>query len=262
MDFSPTQYRAVVEALTSGLDDLTAELDKVASAANYPASQWYVPKPIAEAVLRLGSEILRIGIWIRDKIKELLEGVAAPVFFYDDARHWQRIRGLVTAVVGDLRPETLTVSYSWHGEAADAYARQINPQTDAAARVATTMDKLATSLNQSAAAGLAFYLALGLILIKCIMATSAAIASMVTVVFSWIGVAIVIEELAVNVTLIFGILGGLTVFLTNQLGQINTLQGELVDMSTFPHGQWPNATTARFTDAAVSDGDADWSLDK
>jgi hypothetical protein len=38
------------------------------------------------------------------------------------------------------------------------------------------------------------------------------------------------------------------------------LHGEAIDASTFPAGHWPNATPAQFSDATVTDGDADWSL--
>jgi hypothetical protein len=36
--------------------------------------------------------------------------------------------------------------------------------------------------------------------------------------------------------------------------------GEARDASAFPNGQWPRSRTEWFSDATVTDGDADWSV--
>jgi hypothetical protein len=40
------------------------------------------------------------------------------------------------------------------------------------------------------------------------------------------------------------------------------VKGELVDGSVFPGGRWLDATTGNYTDATVTDGDADWSFER
>jgi hypothetical protein len=39
-----------------------------------------------------------------------------------------------------------------------------------------------------------------------------------------------------------------------------TLHGETVDSKTFPDGHWPDPAPGQYSDATVTDGDADWSI--
>jgi hypothetical protein len=39
-----------------------------------------------------------------------------------------------------------------------------------------------------------------------------------------------------------------------------TKHGDAVDPSAFPEGTWLKANTHQYSDATVTDGDADWSL--
>jgi hypothetical protein len=55
-------------------------------------------------------------------------------------------------------------------------------------------------------------------------------------------------------------MAALTALLGAQASQMTVLHGEAVDGGVFPHGHWPDATTTNFSDATVTDGDADWSL--
>jgi hypothetical protein len=38
------------------------------------------------------------------------------------------------------------------------------------------------------------------------------------------------------------------------------LHGQAVDVTDFPGGHWPASNTSNYSDATVTDGDADWSL--
>jgi hypothetical protein len=79
-------------------------------------------------------------------------------------------------------------------------------------------------------------------------------------VFSWAGAAIIVEEAGVNSALIWAAIGSLTAALATQAPQLISLHGEAIDNSFFPGGHWPDPVTSAFSDATVTDGDADWSL--
>ncbi|SDY98506.1 hypothetical protein SAMN05444365_104437 [Micromonospora pattaloongensis] len=262
MAFSVAQYEATIDKLTAGMADLSAKLQEVGPTVQKATSHWYVTQSVADDLVWVGNKILELGSWVLDKLAELLKGAAAPVTFFFTARDWEDVRGLATGVSGQLKPELLGVGRVWHGSAADAYVKQIKPQSDAAARVGTLADKTAVALYTCAATGLAFYVALAVILIKFIVATITALAALGSVVFSWAGAALIVEEAAVNTGMIVAAVSGLVAVLGAQASQMVVLHGEAVDGSTFPGGQWPNATPDHFSDATVTDGDADWSLQR
>lgn len=110
-----------------------------------------------------------------------------------------------------------------------------------------------------AAAGLAFYLALGIIVVKFIVAMVGVIVALGSVAFSWAGVALAVEEAGVNTGLIIAAVTTLTAVLGAQAQQMVTLHGEAVDASTFPGGRWPDPTTGSYHDGSVQDGTANWS---
>jgi uncharacterized protein YukE len=258
--FSLAQYESTVDDLSSGLDKLSSKLDEVWPTVQHAVDHWYIPGVVADGVEWVGRKLLELGNWILEKIIELLKGAVAPVYMYLNSQDLEGIRDLASGVAGDLNPATLQVGRVWHGGAVQAYSAQIPPQVNAAARIATAADKTATSLEICAAGGLVFYLALGVIVVKFIIATIAAIAALGSVVFSWAGAALIVEEAGVNTGLILAALGALTALLGAQATQMISIGGEAGDAANFPDGHWPNATPGQFSDATVKDGDADWSL--
>ena len=160
---------------------------------------------------------------------------------------------------GQLNPAALPAGKHWKGAAADAYSTIFPLQGGAATRIGTIADKTAVALGICAAAGLAFYLALGIILVKFIVAMVGVIIALGSVAFSWAGVALAVEEAGVNTGLIIAAVTTLTAVLAAQAQQMVTLHGEAVDASTFPDGRWPDPITGAYRDGSVQDGTANWS---
>lgn len=73
--------------------------------------------------------------------------------------------------------------------------------------------------------------AMGVIIVKFIIATVAAIAALGSVVLSWAGAALVIAA----VTTLVAALG-------TQAQQMTVVEGEAKDNSAFPGGKWPSGT--------------------
>ena len=260
MAFSTAQYETAIDKLSVGMARLSAKLQEVDPTVHEAVGHWYITKSVADDLIWVGHKIVELGSWVLDKIEELLQGAAAPVRFFFIAKDWEDVRGLATNVSGQLKPELLGVGRVWSGAGEEAYVKQIKPQADATARIGTLADKTASALDTCAIAGLAFYVTLGVILIKFIAATITAIAALGSVVFSWAGASLIVEEAAVNTGMIIAAVAGLTAVAGAQASQLVVLHGEANDTSTFPSGQWPDATPTQFSDATVTDGDADWSL--
>jgi ABC-type molybdate transport system substrate-binding protein len=72
-----------------------------------------------------------------------------------------------------------------------------------------------------------------------ITATIAAIAALGSVVFSWAGLAIILEEAGVNTAVIVGAVAALLALLGAQAKEMAALHGNAVDTSQSPGGHWP-----------------------
>ncbi|MPY58148.1 hypothetical protein [Streptomyces spongiae] len=242
MAFNSAQYEAVTAKLSTGMQDLSGKLNQVGPKAESTANHWYVPDVVADALIWAANKLIDLGSWVLNKITELLEGVADPgaMFFY--AMDWQsHVRSPASSVAGDVAPEALVAPKHWSGDAATAYTTSVKGQPTAATQIETSADKIAAALNICAIAGLAFYVALGVILIKFITATIAAIAALGSVVFSWAGAALIVEEAGVNTALIITAVTTLVAVLGAQGQQMAIIEGEAVDNSAFPGGHWPDA---------------------
>lgn len=257
--FSPAQYDTVINDLKSGLNTLSTKLGDIGPTSNQAAGRWYVTELMAQGILWCANKVIEIGEWILEKIIELMEGVGAPFIMFVSAKQWQDVRSTASSVAGELKVETLPAPKTWFGTGAAAYGRQVKPQADAANRLGILADKVSVSLGVCAAAGAAFYIALGVIVIKFIIAMIAVIAAFESVAFSWAGAALMVEEAGVNTTMIVAAVTTLVAMLTTQASQMAVIHGEAREMSNFGT-QWPDAAPDHFGDATVTDGDADWSL--
>jgi hypothetical protein len=261
--FSQAQCQAVITKINQATDDLAAKIAEVPRTANTALSNPSLPPEVRDAIVWVAQKITDLATQFLQRVKELMEGAAAPVAFFQLGLGWQDVRGAASGIAGQLKPEMMPAATSWSGSAAAAYTRAIRPQGDATARIVTVSDKAALSLNSCAVAGIAFYVALGIILVKFIAAMVAAIAAFGSGVFSPAGAALVVEEAAVNTGLIIAAVSALTALLTAQAGAMVALHGEAVDNSTFPGGHWPSPISGgRYDDASVASGHANWSLNR
>jgi hypothetical protein len=260
MGFSQAQYESAVNKVTQGTQDLNLKIQAVPGAANNTLGKWYIPGFIKDAVRWLAEKICDLASWILEKIVDLLKGAIAPIRMFVDAFEWQDLRGTASGVAGQLKDTALSVDDIWKGSARDAYVKAMKPQSDAADRIGKIADKVHTSLTVCAIAGLTFYVALGVIVVKFVVAMVAVIAALGSVALSWAGALLALEEAGVNSGLIIAAVAALTALLGAQATQMGTLHGEANDADMFPGGKWPDPATGTYSDGTVKDGDADWSL--
>lgn len=261
-EFSEARYRAVVEALRVGMEDLSGRLTGVTAAAHAAAAAPSVPPPLAAAMVTAGDRIVEAITAVLDTILDVLQGVGAPVLLFFDGLDWLEIKRAATQVQGVLRVDQLPVADRWKGHAADRYAVAVRGQSDAAGRIGAIADRTATALLVCASAGLAFYAAIGFIVVKLIVAAVAAIVAFGSVVFSWSGALYVLAEASLSTAAITGLTVALAALIGSQVLQLGALIGELSDNGVFHEGHWPSATTQAYNDATVTDGDAEWSFER
>jgi hypothetical protein len=250
MAFSQAQYEAVVDRINAGTADLAGLIREIIPAAEVGTDHWYIPGFVREAVMWLANEAVGIAESLWHDIVELLKGVTAPILFFAHAYDWTDIRGSAGGVVGELGPTVLPSGRHWTGTAQQAYAGNVPPQAAAATTIGSIAAGTATTLDNCALAGLAFYLALGLILAQFIVAMITVIAAFGSVAFSWAGVALAIGDAGISAGYIGGAVSALVVALGTQTDQMVQLHSQAVDESTFPGGRWPNPNTGSYNYAS------------
>lgn len=260
MAFSEAQYLVVIDKIDSGVRNFGGTIVEIRPMAEAALGHWYIPVFVRDAVRLLADRTTELAMTIQEKISELLASAIAPVMFFRYAYEWEDVRGLASGVTGELNPTVLRASQHWKGTAAEAYEKIITPQGAAAARISTIADKTSWSLRVCAEVSLAFYVAVGSILLKLTIAALAVIVALGSIAFSWAGVALAVEEVEVGTGLLNLAVATLVGTLGTQAQEMATLHGEAIDNSTFPGGTWPDPLVHSYSDGSVRDGDAAWSV--
>lgn len=258
---SLAQYRAAVDKLNSGLAKTQEKVATLPSVAAKATDHWYYPDWLKDKIRWCAEKMASITNAVIEKLQELIVGILAPVEMFMAAYEWQGIRGKASGVQGQIDPKNLQnqLKASWKGKAADAYLNSMAAQHQAAGKIVTIGDKAAISLGASALAGLAFYVALGVIIYQLFAALGACVAALMSGVFSWAGALGVIAEAGVTTAMITAAVTTAVAVLGAQAATMVVLHGEASDNSVFPGGKWPSSGSDFYKDGTVKDGDADWS---
>lgn len=261
--FSQAQYEAVIQEIDEGTKTLRSRLAEVEPAARQATGQWWIDPFAAQVITWIADKTVEIGTAMLDWILDVLKGATAPIWMFLDSYRWTGLRAAANGTSTDLSAQNLVIDDSdWSGKAHAAYLVVAGAQASAAARVGSIATTTSATLAGCATAGLLFYIAVAAVLAKLIAATVTAIAAFGSAVFSWAGAALVIEEAGFNTAVLGGAAATLGTFLAAQAAAMAVLHGDAVDPGSFPNGVWPTANSAQYNDATVSDGDADWSLEK
>lgn len=258
--FDHAAYERAVESVHARVGEVPAQITALRTAAGAAADEPGLPDPIAAALLDLGEQIATGAEELLDQIGQLLQGAAAPVLLFGHAGQWIQIKGQASDVQGRLRVDQLPVREHWKGVAADRYIAAIATQSLAAGRVAGAAGAVLVPLGGCALAGLAFYVTVGVILVEVIEGLAAAVVAFGSEAFSWAGVLLGLETVEVAASTLIAAVASLIALLGAQAQALNILRSELVDHSQFPDGHWPSAVADTYTDATVTDGDAEWSV--
>ncbi len=243
VEFSPSQYQALNDQINARLDEVRARIAEIFPAVQAGCDHWYVPSELAAAAKWMAEKISQMSQDLWDKIKEALEGVAAPVTFFFYAQDWQTdVGGKASNVEGNTTAQALKAPLSWNGEAAEAYTTAVSDQSAAAAQVKANAETIATGLTWSAVSGLAFYAALAVVLFQMIQTLTAACIALGSLVFSWEGILAAVAEISVSSAAVWAAVAALSAALGTQAQQMGNVDGAAADNSSFPGGKWPTGT--------------------
>jgi hypothetical protein len=262
MAFNLAQYEATVQRLESGLAELSRLVQQLPTVAAAAAGRFYMTDAMSYSLIQLSRTLAGAGGYAVARVVDLMQGAAAPILLIRDIGTWGDVRGISTAFVGELQPAALSVDYYWQGRAAEAYKAVIPAHSAAAARIGVMADKTQTALGWSVSAALAFYAGLLVVVLQLIVAFVGVLAILGTVAFSWVGLALAVKKAGLGAIEIATLCGLLATALGTQVVQLGNLHSEAVDASAFPGGHWPGSLTDRYSDATVTDGDAEWSIER
>ena len=186
--FSPANYRAVIDQLKQRLVDIGNDIESFVAALRSRAASWVgqVYAAGAARINEIAAQIVQIKNQVVAKINDLLVGVEAPFAMFDDAQQWQRIRLLALQVSAATEPGTIdpelrstgaAFTSAWTGRAAQKYYDAIPAQSAAAFRVSSLAGEASSALLTSASAGLALYTSLLYLLITAVKIIAGAIAA-------------------------------------------------------------------------------------
>jgi len=240
MTFSIAEFEAAIDKINRAMDDISAKMDEIPSVANNTIDHWYIPDFVADGIIWLAEKMLELAQQIWDKLVEVLKGVAAPVYFFNYAMDLNTVASTADLTEANLSDAQIAEEDQWSGKAATAYRSEVGPQRDAVGELGTIAEQMKSSLIWAAVAGLAFYVGLGVIVVKFVIAMVAAIAALGSVVFSWAGAALIAEEAGVNIAAIAGLVGALLLLLGDQVKEMGDLQNA-ASSDKFPGGKWPVA---------------------
>lgn len=260
VDFSTAQYDSVTQQIESALSTLQQKITGVPGTVDAAIAHWWITDGMKSFIRMVGNKIVEFGNWLWRTVKDILKGIAAPIYMAMKAWDWYEIRSTVTQIAADTNPGQSKALREWQGSAASSYQSSGNAQNSATKRIGEIADKAATVLATVAAAGLAFYAAILALLEKAIAAITSAIVALGTGVFSAAGLALLLEEAGTQTVSITGLVTAISALVSAQAAQMLQLKSAVTDNSAFPFGKWPDPESSTFDNASRLGGTAPWSV--
>jgi len=238
--FSPATFESTVAVLRTGYETLARHLAELPHTIERAVSRPWVPGWFGAAVRHATDGLRALCRDVLSTVGEMLEGAAAPVLFAVRALDWSReVGGPASGVAGTVHPNALRATLTWQGEAASAYRAAVAGQSAAAGQVHTIASAVSTSLVTCATAGLAFYIAMGLIVAKVVAAVVVVVAALGSIAFSWAGVLYAIEEAGVTLAMALSALTAFTAAQMAATGALLNLTNAAENLTVYPSGHWP-----------------------
>ncbi|MGI5241371.1 hypothetical protein [Dactylosporangium sp. CA-139066] len=218
--------------------------------------------PAGAALDRLAGQVEQAAGDAANLLESLLQRPGDPIALHKAAARWR----VGVAAPAGARAATFTAEFAraddhWRGPAADAYLATLPPQHRALAETHEIAAAAADSLQESAAALLAFWAA-AVPALTSVSAELAAAAAMTADPFTApAGAALALAALAEGIAVVNGLTRALSEVLDRERRTQESQLARLADAAVFPGGRWPVAAAESLSDASLSDGDGtDWSL--
>lgn len=238
--FSEATFNATVANINGGVSGLSTKLGELRTGVSSFLSSSWVPGWVKDIVSPAFDKIYNAMSEFLGKLKELLEGVAAPVLFFKRAWDWSDdVKAPMMDLNDAVSEKRLIDQDSWDGKGYRAYKKAVSDQSEAAKAVGDIGHGMSVSLGACAASGAAFYVALGVIIYECLSVLVASLVAIGSGVFTAPGLSMLAADITITAAQVWAVVGTLAASLATQAASMIGMKNAL---DAFPGNQWPAAT--------------------
>jgi len=256
---SEEDFEQILDKIKDGIDWVEDKLREFPPWVSRNLDHWWIPGFVKSTVRWCMDKVIDLANWILERIKDAIVGFAAPFRLMTHVGDWGRVSVLASGVQGALNGKSNALNYSWSGTAADRYSEACQPQADAAGAIKKAADDTRVALGLVIGAGLAFYVAIGVVVAQWIGAMGASTAAVASVVAAPAGAAAAAADSGVSAAAITAAVLALTTVLVAQGNAFGAITAAM-DQSKFGAGDWPDSVEGHFSDGTVRDGTNEWSV--
>lgn len=239
MSFSIATYEVTISELNANIESVSTKTEELRSAVISGLNSPLVMDWMANLVIKAFNSIANAVQGFLGKLGELLEGAAAPVLFFKRAYDWVvDVKTPMTDIADATSAAHLISAEKWKGSAHDAYIHAVSDQPGAATAIAGIGGTMATQLTVIAGSGCAFYIALGIIVVKFVTELIAGIAACGTIALSPLGLGIIALDCGVTVA---ELIAAGTFFATTLVACGKSIVDMKSALTSFPGQEWPLA---------------------
>ena len=256
---SEEDFERIIQKIKDGIDWVENKLREFPPWVERNLDHWWIPGFVKSGVRWCMDRVIDLANWILDRVKDAIVGFVAPFRLIVHVSDWSRVSVLASEVQGALNPAAKALNYSWSGMAAERYSEACQPQADAAGAIKKAADDTRAALGLVIGAGLAFYIAVGVIIVQWIGTMGASTAAVASVVAAPAGAAAAAADSGISAAAITAAVVALTAVVAAQANAFGAITAAM-DQSKFGPGDWPDSVEGHFADGTVNDGDNEWSV--
>lgn len=197
---------------------------------------------------------------ILEKLKEIAEGIAAPILFLGYSNDWGSAKNCATDAMTTQYGQATQMFGTWEGRAATLYRNSRDAQYTALKSMEALCQNVSDVMVELAAAGWTLYTEIAKLVLQFISDVVAAASKLPTIISTGEGVSEIIDMVTgLQKDLVdFIAIGG--DFLILQRAKAQSLAGWESSLEGIPYGRWPAATADTFANGTVTDGVNSWSV--
>ena len=230
-------------------------------ALDYFIDRLFWPFPVPGFVRDAAHKILKwcydAFVAFVDQTFSLLEGALVPVTAFLRGVAWGSERQKLDTLQLDLSAAVADVAITWTGPGASAFGHHADQHVTRLKDMTALAGEMRDQAWKTAAAGLAFYVALATVIVKATATTTVAAAS--TAVDGPVGPAAAGAAAGLGTVEAIGLVATIGAVIT----EIATGTAALSDKANAVARDWPSPGSADYSDGSASDGDrTDWSTQR
>ncbi|MFI2478452.1 hypothetical protein [Nocardia xishanensis] len=269
-EFDSAAYQQIWDKLVGYAQDVDTLFAQSAPNAindglNTPYADW-IPG-LANLIKTAGRKMLQALKWLWEKIMDLLEGVAAPLFMAQRAFEWSDAKGAFADISSAINPDLLLAPKEWKGDAADEYVKTVGSQRTAIGKMEEICETCRNHLIAAAIAGFVLYAGVASVVAQFLTAVAVELGLIAAGFTAAGGFAAFWATTGITAAELSAAAGVAVVFVGDQTKAWNDIDAAANNNSGFQKDpdsgavNWPDPNTKYFDDASVDDdNESKWRL--